>query len=139
MDYFKRFIIVAVTMLVLDGIWLGFVSPQFYFSHMKHLARVSGESIDVNKMAAAIVYLIMVLAFLIFVSPIVSTSSWGMGLMKAAFFGLAIYGVYDFTNMATLRDWSWTLSLVDMAWGGFLFMVTAAVVKFCEQLQWIES
>jgi uncharacterized membrane protein len=33
-----------------------------------------------------------------------------------ALFGL-VYGVYDLTNLATLRDWRVTLTLVDIAWG----------------------
>lgn len=138
MEFIKRFVIVAVTMLVLDGIWLGLITPRFYFEQLKHLARLNGDSIDVDKVAAAIVYFIMVLAFVVFLAPIIASASWAESLLKAAFFGLVIYGVYDFTNMATLRDYSWTLSLVDMAWGGFLFAVTATVLKLCTQWGWVE-
>ena len=36
---------------------------------------------------------------------------WGAGL------GLVVYGVYDLTNLATLRGWSPALAIVDILWG----------------------
>ncbi|MGO8654949.1 DUF2177 family protein, partial [Rhizobium ruizarguesonis] len=40
--------------------------------------------------------------------------------------GLAAYGTYDITNLATLRNWPLAMSLVDMAWGTLLTALTAA-------------
>ena len=34
-----------------------------------------------------------------------------------ALFGLVVYGVYDFTNYSTLRQWPLVLALADTAWG----------------------
>lgn len=43
-------------------------------------------------------------------------------LWTGAVLGLVAYGTYDLTNQATLKGWSLTVTIVDMAWGG---MVTA--------------
>lgn len=43
-----------------------------------------------------------------------------------AILGLAAYGTYDITNLATLRNWPLAMSLVDMAWGTLLTALTAA-------------
>jgi uncharacterized membrane protein len=34
-----------------------------------------------------------------------------------ALLGLIVYGVYDFTNYSTLRQWPFVLTLADVAWG----------------------
>ena len=44
--------------------------------------------------------------------------------MAALFGGIALglmaYGTYEFTNYATLRDWSIEQVATDMIWGGIL-------------------
>jgi len=47
---------------------------------------------------------------------------------RAALLGLVVYGVYDFTNYSTLRDWPLTLALVDTAWGAVASALCAAIV-----------
>jgi uncharacterized membrane protein len=44
-------------------------------------------------------------------------------------FGLVVYGVYDFTNYSTLRQWPFVLTLADVAWGTVATAVCAAVVR----------
>lgn len=52
----------------------------------------------------------------------VQTAAWTGALM-----GLVAYGTYDLTNQATLKGWSITVTIVDMAWGA---LVTAAACAF---------
>ena len=44
----------------------------------------------------------------------------------AALFGFFTYATYDLTNWATLKDWPWKLSLIDMAWGTLVSTASAA-------------
>src|SRR5665811_1799666 len=37
------------------------------------------------------------------------------------------YGTYDLTNQATLKNWSTTLSVIDMGWGTVLTAVSAVI------------
>ena len=46
-----------------------------------------------------------------------------------ALFGLVVYGVYDFTNYATLRHWPFALTLVDVAWGTLASAVAATAAR----------
>lgn len=52
----------------------------------------------------------------------------GGTLVRAAFFGLAMYGTYNLTNLATLIEYSPTVALVDTAWG---CAVVTLVVAAC--------
>ena len=40
-------------------------------------------------------------------------------------FGFFAYATYDFTNLATLRDWPVVVTLVDVTWGTFVTGVSA--------------
>ena len=43
--------------------------------------------------------------------------SWTTAALYGALFGFFAYSAYDITNLATLRGWPMTVSLVDLAWG----------------------
>ncbi len=125
----KQIIVSAVTMLILDGLWLGVIANRFYFDNLRPLVRAKGDTFDVNYVAAGAVYVLMVLGFMLFIAPSLQKWSYVEAIIKSALLGLVVYGVYDFTNLATLRDWSVLVTFVDMLWGSFLFATTAVVVK----------
>ena len=64
------------------------------------------------------------------VIPAVNGGSWTSALLAGALIGLVAYGTYDMTNMSTLKGWSLTLSLVDIAWGTVLTAVAATAGYF---------
>ena len=43
--------------------------------------------------------------------------------------GFFIYGVYSTTNMAIFKDWSLKVCLIDLSWGGFLFLISTYLYK----------
>ena len=47
--------------------------------------------------------------------------------MLGALFGFFTYVTYDFTNFATLRNWTFGVTLMDIAWGCVLGALTAAI------------
>ena len=58
------------------------------------------------------------LGFVVFaVTPGLREGSWKIALLMGGLFGLFAYGTYDLTNLATLRNWSVGVSILDMAWG----------------------
>ena len=101
--------------LVLDGLWLGLVMSGFYRTQLHGLARVSGDRLDPNWAAAAAVYLFLGVGLAALVGS--RADSLASAALTGAAFGLVVYGVYDCTNLSTLRDWPLLLTVVDIAWG----------------------
>ena len=67
------------------------------------------------------------LACIIFaVGPALKSEQWTSALLWGALFGLFAYGTYDLTNLATLRNWTLKVALLDMAWGTFVTAMAAA-------------
>ena len=110
-----------LTLLVCDGIWLGLVARNFYRDQLGALMLPSP-----NLAVAALFYLFFAAAVVVLaVLPALSAGSIATALLHGAILGLAAYGTYDITNLATLRNWPLTMSLIDMAWGTLLTALTA--------------
>jgi uncharacterized membrane protein len=109
----KDLLILLPIFLGIDFVWLGFIAKGFYDKQFSAFART------LNWPAAILVYLLIPLGIAFFVLPKASGDR-ALALLWGAFYGLVVYGVYDLTNYATLKDWSLTTVLVDILWGIFI-------------------
>lgn len=115
----------AITMVVLDMLWLGVIAKPHYQHGIGHLM---AESPRVP--VAVLFYAIFAVGIVAFgVSPQTNGAPWGITLGMAALFGFLAYATYDLTNLATLRNWPLGLSLIDMAWGTAVSVASAAAGK----------
>lgn len=100
-----------IVMAVLDAVWLGLVAREFYRDEMGELLAP-----QVRKLPAALFYLAYPAA-LVALALQPAPDSMATAVWRSALVGLVAYGTYDLTNLATLRHWSVTLALADVAWG----------------------
>ena len=133
----KSFIVAWLAALaalaVLDALWLGVVSREFY------KARLGQLLLDRPLWWAAILfYLVHAAGIAVFATPpAMAAGSWSAALLYGALFGFCVYAAYDLTNLATLRGWSLTLSLVDLAWGAAV-TAAATLAAFMAQ-RWLQA
>ena len=86
---------------------------------------------DFNWVAAVSFYLLFIAGLVFFViEPAVKSGNWTSALVIGALFGLMTYATYDLTNLATLKDWTLTITFVDMAWGMVLAASVSTVTYF---------
>ena len=109
-----------VAMLVLDGIWLGFVAKGMY---QREMGSLMADPVRVVPIVAF--YLLFPIA-LVYLTLFNAPSGWGEAFLRGAVLGLAAYGAYDLTNLAVVRDWPVRLSLIDWAWGCVISAAAAA-------------
>jgi len=113
MEFLKMYLIAFVIFLIIDAIWLGLVAPKFYREQIGHLM-----SERPNFIAALIFYLIFIVGVVYFVvNPAVDAQSVKKVLVSGMLFGFITYATYDLTNLATLKDWPLTVTIVDLIWG----------------------
>ncbi len=125
MQYIYLYLATIPAFFIIDMIWLGFVANKFYQSQLGHLLG------PVNWPAAIIFYLIYIVGIIFFaVLPGLEANSWQKALILGALFGFFCYATYDFTNLATLKDWPLTVVIVDVLWGTFLTGSVATVSYF---------
>jgi len=117
----------ALAFMVLDGVWLGLLMKNFYRDQLAPIVRLADGGIAPNWPAAFVVYALLGAGIALFVIPRASTAS--SAAVYGALFGLVVYGVYDFTNYSTLRQWPFVLTLADVAWGTVASAACAAAVR----------
>jgi uncharacterized membrane protein len=111
---FYLFLVALITFGVLDGLWLGVFMGGFYKSQLSPLARMSGDKLAPLWGPALFVYVLLAFGIVAFVLP---RNYDGASILRGALFGVVVYGVYDLTNLATLRAWPVLLTMIDIVWG----------------------
>ena len=117
--YFVGYVAALVTLAILDALWLGVANREFYKARLGQLLLEQP-----NWYAAILFYLIHALGIVVFAVPL--AESWASAMFYGALFGFCVHAAYDLTNLATLRGWPLTVSLVDLAWGAVVTAAAAA-------------
>ena len=120
---FKRIVLTIVIFLTIDFFWLLVIAKNFYDQQLGSFQRT------INWLAALPVYLLIPLGIGFFVLP-KSNNQALLALGWGAVYGLIVYGVYDLTNLATLKNWSLTMVIVDILWGMFICSLTSWLVFY---------
>ena len=126
LKYAAAYVASAVVFLALDFVWLSAASRFLYKPKLGNLL-----ADNPNLGVAALFYLFYVVGVVILVvSPAEAARSWLLALGLGAVLGFVAYGTYDFTNLATIRDWPAVVSFVDLAWGTFVTAVASLAGYF---------
>lgn len=101
---------------LIDTPWLVYQlsASQQLFSKIQ-----GGRPVQMRLWPAVIVYI--ALAFLL----LKQTS-----VFEAALSGSAVYAVYDFTNLAVFKDYTLEFAIADSIWGGVLFAISFAILRY---------
>jgi uncharacterized membrane protein len=115
--------------LFLDALWLG--SRFSYYQNL--FADIQKSPLTIRFLPAVAVYILIALAVWFFVFQVSDKSiakNPGKAFAIGATLGFSMYGLYDLTNLATLRGYTLEMTLVDMAWGTFLCGTAAGVTAY---------
>jgi uncharacterized membrane protein len=120
------YITTAIVFFAMDFVWLSKMTGLFYRARMGDMLLAQP-----NFPVAGAFYMVYVAGIVYFaVYPALTSGVWTTALISGALLGFVAYGTYDMTNLATLKSWSISLSVVDMAWGTFLTATAATAGYF---------
>jgi len=106
----------AFIFFAVDFIGLRYLVKPVFDRHVAHLFADPFRAVP-----ALLFYLGYVAGILWFVSvPALRAGDPVAALVGGIALGLLAYGTYEFTNYATLRDWSMEQVAIDTIWGGAL-------------------
>lgn len=129
LNFIKVYLTSFVVFFAIDIVWLGVVAQKLYAKHLGYIMKPKA-----NWFAALIFYLLYIAGLVFFVvNPALEKVSWQYALFAGLFFGFITYATYDLTNLATLKDWPLTITIIDLIWGsilgGSVSVITYAIVK----------
>ena len=108
----------AILFVVIDFVYLNIMKGYFE----KQVQQIQGSPIKINMVSAMICYIFLIVGLNYFIiQPKKSVSD-------AFLLGIVIYGVYETTNWALLKNWSPLTVIMDTLWGGVLFALTTWIV-----------
>ena len=114
MNIFKEIITPIVILLALDSLYLLMMKKPF----ANQIIQIQKTSMQMRYGGLIASYLLLFIGLWFFIlrkhKPV----------MDAFILGLVIYGVYETTNYATLKNWDIKLVIGDTLWGGVLLGLT---------------
>jgi uncharacterized membrane protein len=123
MNFIKEYAVAIVVFLIMDGIWLGFVASGLYKKELGYLM-----TNNPNWIAAIVFYLLFIVGLVFFViDPAIAKDSIKYALLAGMLFGLISYSTYDLTNLATIKDWPISITIIDLIWGASLSGIVSSV------------
>ena len=127
--FLKLYLVAAAVFTAIDLVWLGVVAKNVYRHYIGDLLKP-----EANVVAAVAFYLLFLVGLVIFdIQPAFDKGNLMHAAVYGGLFGFFTYITYDLTNLATLKNWPLTLSLIDIAWGTLLAatvsVITVAILK----------
>jgi uncharacterized membrane protein len=129
MRYIIAYLAAALTLGVLDYVWLTNMADRLY------RPVIGSIMADQPDMRAALAFYLIYLFGIVFiaVAPALKAGSLTRAVVTGAVLGFVAYATYDLTNQATLKVWALHITLIDIAWGTFITATTAAVAYLAAQ------
>ena len=125
MNYLYASLASIISFVLLDYVWLAHVAKSFYLDKLALHVTLKDGALVPYALAIPLVYIVATIGIIFFVLP--KITSYGTAFLYGTLFGFVLYGFYDFTNLATLKDYPWSLTLLDTAWGTILVGVGSLV------------
>lgn len=114
--YLRAYAATFVIFMAIDAVWLTQMASRLYQPTIGHLLAPQPDLF-----AALVFYLLYILGMVAFtVRPAHPDASLKAAAARGALFGLVAYATYDLTNQATMRDWPWFVTIIDLIWGTVL-------------------
>jgi uncharacterized membrane protein len=109
----------AIILITVDFVYLNIIKDYF----LNQIKLVQGSEPKINYLGLALCYIFLITGINYFIiKPKKSVSD-------AFLLGMVIYGVYETTNYALLKNWSILTVFIDTLWGGLLFAFTTYIIN----------
>lgn len=130
---FFSFFVIIISMILIDGLWLALMLKRFYVPNIGHLL---SDSMAI--WPAIIFYILYGIALNVFVvlPALKNNTGYFDLLLLGLLFGMVTYGTYDLTNQVTLKNWPWTVTLVDISWGSCLTATVSLISTYLTRYFW---
>lgn len=114
----KTSILSSISLLVLDCLWL------YFFMGIQYrpiVLKIQKSSMKINRISAVLAYSFMILGLHQIVLK------YKLSLMDTFIFGACVYAVYNFTCGAIFKDWNFNIAIIDILWGGFVYVAAVYI------------
>lgn len=122
--YVIAYLIAFVVFAAIDATWLMTVGAKLYRDTLGDILTP-----DIRYGPALAFYLLYPIGLVIFaIQPALRSGLATTAIMYGALFGFFAYATYELTNFATLRNWTLSITVIDVAYGAAVSAIVSAIV-----------
>lgn len=114
----RDFVLTSITLLLIDVLFLYSTGTIF----KQQVEKVQHSKFTMNYFGAFFAYTLLIIGLYWFIIK------ENRGLLDAFILGFVIYGVFEGTTKALIKDWDYTTMVIDTLWGGTLMVITTSIV-----------
>lgn len=123
MAHLIAYVTILAVFGIADSIWISQMALPLY---RPILGQMMVEQVRI--VPAAIFYLFFPVGLVVFaVMPAIRDGSALSAFGGGALLGALCYATYDLTNYATLKSWTWQVTVIDIAYGAIVAGTCAAL------------
>lgn len=127
---FKKFIITLIVsfllFICLDLLWFKLVSYKYVYQ--SQFKSINKEEFPLRIWSGLIVWFLMAITVSTYLSN-VDTTHLNI-FLYGMLIGFLIYGIYNFTNYATIKKYTIKTTLIDTLWGTILFGIVSLICSY---------
>ena len=113
----RQIFVSSIVLLCLDLLFLYVISNLFN----KQIYDVQKSPLRINFIGALLSYLFLIIGINFFIL------NERKSIFDAFILGMVIYGVYETTSYALLKEWKIQTVIMDTIWGGILYSLTTFI------------
>ena len=121
-----------ISFMLLDYLWLAHIAKSFYLDKLSDHVLIKDGALVPYLPAVPLVYVVALIGIWVFVLSKVTTPT--DAFLYGALLGFVMYAFYDLTNLATLKDYAWSLTLIDTLWGTLLVGIVTSIMFYITTL-----
>lgn len=123
--------ILSLIIVIIDII---FISTIFKKSWDTNIFNIQKSPLKVRGEYGFIAYILIIAGIYFFVLPKLNASDTKTniinGLGYGFLWGIIVYGIFDFTNLALFQNYDLKLAIIDTIWGGILTALSVTLTYF---------
>lgn len=115
---YRNFLLPALIILSLDAIYMFIFKDMF----ANQILKVQNSPLKLNYISVILCYILLISGFYYFILR------EGKTVIDAFILGIVIYGIYETTTSALLKNWKIETICIDTLWGGTLLALTTFII-----------
>lgn len=117
---FMKLLLIFALYIIVDLPYLKYMGTHF----QNEVRSIQGSQLELSMIPSILVYVALAIGLYHFVIR------FNKPLLDAFILGCVIYMVFDLTNKAIFKKWSWTSVIVDGIWGGILSTIVTYITYY---------
>ena len=126
-----HYVIILIIIVGIDLSMILYINKNMYVDMLNNINKNSNIELSNLRVfsSAIIVYLLLTLSILLYVVQHENRNYINI-FINGFVLGIIIYGIYDCTNLATIKEFGIKEAFIDVVWGGLLCGLTSLSSKY---------